>query len=367
MTTLFDPIQIGAVTCPNRIFMSPLTRSRATREHVPTKIMADYYAQRASVGLIIAEPAGISQQGLGWPYAAGIWTKEQIEAWSLIPKAVHDAGGRIFLQLWHMGRMAHSSMVGGQTVSASATKPPEGPYTYDGDKEPEQARALETAEVKAVVEDYRRAAAAAMSAGFDGLHLHGGNGYLPDQFLRDGTNFRTDEYGGSIENRMRFLLEVVGAMASEAGGDRVAVRLSPNDISQGCDDSNPAALFPAVTEALNQFNLAFLEMRASRPGATTYNPKSPVRVPTRDLAPAMRKIFKGKVVLNQDYGLEDANQAIASGQCDAITYGRKMIANPDLPRRYQLGAPLNEDDPKTWNTQGPEGYTDYPFLDEAVV
>lgn len=366
MATLLDPIQLGAVLAPNRILMSPMTRGRATREHVPTPIMAQYYAQRASAGLIIAEAAGISRQGLGWPFAPGIWSDDQVEAWTPVTKAVRDAGGHIFVQLWHMGRAAHPSCLDGQLpVSASATTAPDRATTYDGEQLYVEARPLELEEIKGVVADYRRATANAIKAGFDGVELHAANGYLIDQFLRDGTNHRTDAYGGSVKNRLRLLLEVVEVMVEEAGGDRTAVRLSANDMTQGCDDSNPELLFLTAAEELNRFNLAFLEVRASRPLATTYSPKGVLRVPKRNLAPPMREIFTGPFVLNQDYKLEDANAALAAGETDAISYGRAFIANPDLPNRLVKNAPLAPDDMATWHGKGAEGYTDYPFLEDV--
>jgi N-ethylmaleimide reductase len=367
MPTLFDPVQLGAVLAPNRIVMSPMTRGRGTRENLPTSIMAEYYAQRASAGLIIAEAAGISRQGLGWPFAPGIWSDEQVKAWRPVTEAVHDAGGRVFVQLWHMGRAAHPSCLNGHLpVSASATTAPDSATTYDGEQPYVQARALELEEIKGVVADYRRAAANAIKAGFDGVQLHAANGYLIDQFLRDGTNHRTDAYGGSVANRLRLLMEVVEVMVEEAGGDRTAVRLSANDMTQGCDDSNPELLFLTAAEKLNRFSLAFLEVRASRPLATTYSPKGILRLPTLNLAPRIREIFTGPLVLNQDYKLEDANAALAAGEADAISYGRAFIANPDLPNRLLKHAPLAADNMATWHGRGREGYTDYTFLDDGA-
>jgi 2,4-dienoyl-CoA reductase-like NADH-dependent reductase (Old Yellow Enzyme family) len=359
MPTLFDPIDLGAVRAPNRILMAPLTRGRSTREHVPTPIMAEYYSQRAGAGLIISEATGISRQGLGWAYAPGLWTEEQTAAWKPIVAAVHQAGGRFFAQLWHMGRIVHPDFLGGaKGVSASATAAPGEIRTYEGKKPHQEARPLELGEIPGLLEDYRRAAKNARAAGFDGVQLHAANGYLIDQFLRDGTNKRTDQYGGAIENRLRLLKEVTQVLVDTVGADRTAVRLSPNDDPQGCGDSDSEALFVAAVTALNDFHLAFLEMRASRPDSS-------FRPATRDLVPQIRRAYKGPLVLNSDYHLKDAAEALASGRCDAIAFGRTFLANPDLPARLKANAPLNEPIVETYYTQGPEGYTDYPTLDRV--
>ena len=361
MPTLFDPIELGAIHAPNRILMAPLTRGRGTREHVPTPLMAEYYAQRASAGLIISEATGISRQGLGWAYAPGLWTEAQVEGWKPVVEAVHKAGGRIFAQLWHMGRIVHPNFLGGaKGVSASATTAPGEIRTYEGKVPHVEARPLELAEISGVIEDYRKAAKNARTAGFDGVQLHAANGYLIDQFLRDGTNKRTDPYGGSIENRIRLLKEATQALVEVVGADRTAVRLSPNDDPQGCGDSNSEALFLAAVNALNDFNLAFLEMRASRP-------ESSFRPATRDLVPQIRKAYSGKLIINSDYHLEDASAALASGRADAIAFGRTFLANPDLVARLKANAPLNKPDVETFYTQGAEGYTDYPTLDRAAA
>jgi 2,4-dienoyl-CoA reductase-like NADH-dependent reductase (Old Yellow Enzyme family) len=359
MPTLFDPIDLGAVRASNRILMAPLTRGRSTQEHVPTPLMAEYYAQRASAGLILSEATGISRQGLGWAYAPGLWTEEQTAAWKPVVNAVHKAGGRFFAQLWHMGRIVHPDFLGGaKGVSASATTAPGEIRTYAGKKPHQEARPLELDEIPGLLEDYRRAAKNAIAAGFDGVQLHAANGYLIDQFLRDGTNKRTDKYGGSIENRIRLMQEVMQVLVETVGADRAAARLSPNDDPQGCGDSNSEALFVAAATALDDFNLAFLEMRASRP-------ESSFRPATRDLVPQIRKAYKGKLILNSDYHLEDGNAALASGRCDAIAFGRTFLANPDLPARLKANAPLNAPVVDTYYTQGAEGYTDYPALDRV--
>jgi len=360
--TLLDPIRLGAVAAPNRILMAPMTRGRATRDHMPTPIMAAYYAQRASAGLILSEAVGISRQGLGWPFAPGLWSDEQVTAWQPITRAVHAAGGRIFAQLWHMGRTVHPSFLdGAPPVSASATTAPIYAHTYGGKQPYQRARALDIAEIAAIVGDYRVAAGNAIRAGFDGVELHAANGYLVDQFMRDGTNDRTDVYGGSIDKRLRLLREVIEAMVEAAGADRTALRLSPNDMAQGCDDSDPSALFRAVAQLLDGYRLAFLELRASR-AATSFQPKGVRRLPTRDLAPMIREIFTGPLVLNSDYRLEDGSAALASGQADAISFGRTFIANPDLPDRLAAALPLDPDEMATWYGRGPRGYVEYRRL-----
>lgn len=357
MTTLFEPIDIGRLRAPNRIFMAPLTRGRSTRAHVPTPLMGDYYAQRSSAGLIITEATGISQQGLGWPYAPGIWSDEQVAAWKPIVGAVHSAGGRIYSQLWHMGRIVHPDFLGGQKpVSASATTAPGSARTYAGQKPYEESRPLELQEISQLIDDYRRAAHNAMTAGFDGVQLHAANGYLIDQFLRDGTNKRTDRYGGPVDNRVRLLIEVTRALIETVGADRTAVRLSPNDDPQGCGDSNSAALFHRAASELTGLSIAFLEMRASSPDST-------FRPALRQLVPDIRRAFKGVLILNSDYTFDRASAALQSGEADAIAFGRLFLANPDLPRRYGKNAGLNSPDPATFYTSGPAGYSDYPTLD----
>jgi 2,4-dienoyl-CoA reductase-like NADH-dependent reductase (Old Yellow Enzyme family) len=362
MPSLFDPIKIGALTCPNRIFMAPLTRGRATRDHVPTALAATYYSQRATAGLILTEATGISRQGLGWPYAPGLWTEVQVEGWKPVVKAVHGAGGRIFAQLWHMGRVVHHSFLGGEApVSPSATQAPHKAHTYDGRQPYDVARALRRDEIPGLIADYVRAARNANRAGFDGVQLHGANGYLIDQFLRDGTNLRDDDYGGPIENRIRLLREVVQAIANEVGRERTAVRLSPNGESQGTNDSDPHRLFPAAAAALSEIGIAFLELR--EPGFDGTFGKAEVA----PVHPLIRKAFAGPLVLNSDYTKETAQAALEAGEADAITFGRPFLANPDLVARFRAGAPLNPDVMATWYSQGPEGYTDYPALETAAA
>jgi hypothetical protein len=358
MPSLFDPVTLGAVQAPNRILMAPLTRGRADHDAVPTAIMADYYAQRSRAGLIISEATGISREGLGWPFAPGLWSDEQVAAWQPVTKAVHDAGGRIVAQLWHMGRQVHSSVTGTQPVSSSATATKGQAHTYEGKKDFETARPLELSEIPRLLDDYERATRNALAAGFDGVQIHAANGYLIDEFLRDGANHRDDAYGGSPENRIRLLREVVERAISVAGADRVSVRLSPNGDSQGVDDSDPASVFVPAARALSDLGIAFLELREPGPDGTFGKTDVP------KLSPEIRKVFAGVLVLNSDYtDAGEAQAALDEGVADAISFGRTFLANPDLPERLRTGAPLNQDDMKTWYSRGPEGYIDYPALE----
>ena len=360
MPSLFDPIRLGAIQSPNRILMAPLTRGRASRAHVPTPIMVEYYAQRAAAGLIISEATGISREGLGWPYAPGIWSGEQVAAWTPVVEAVHRAGGRIVCQLWHMGRLVHPDFLDGAApVSASAIAAPNKAHTYDGKKPHGEPRALATSEIPRLLGDYRRAAANARRAGFDGVEIHAANGYLIDQFLRDGGNHRTDAYGGTVENRIRLLIEVTQAVADTIGADRISVRLSPNEPIQGIDDSDPVALFSAAAAALGGIGIAFIELREPGKGGTFSRAARP------PVAPAIRQAFGGLLVLNSDYDGATGQAALDDGEADAIAFGRTFLANPDLPERIRVSAPLNKDVQATWYSQGREGYIDYTTLDAA--
>ncbi|GJE15456.1 alkene reductase [Methylobacterium marchantiae] len=357
MPSLTDPIRIGAIDAKNRIFMAPLTRGRATREHVPTPIMVEYYGQRSGAGVILTEATGISQEGLGWPYAPGIWSDEQVDAWKPIVEAVHDAGGRIVCQLWHMGRVVHPSLNGGKApISSSATTAPDQAHTYEGKQPYAEARALPIEEVPRLLADYDRAARNAIAAGFDGVQIHAANGYLIDQFLRDNTNHRDDSYGGSVENRIRLLTEVTQTVADAIGEDRTGVRLSPNGEIQGVDDSDPDTLFGAAAAALRKIGIAFLELREPGPDGTFGKPNHP------PVAPVIKQAFGGALILNSDYDPAAAEAALAAGKADAIAFGRPFIANPDLVERIATHAPLNKDVQATWYSQGPEGYIDYPVL-----
>jgi 2,4-dienoyl-CoA reductase-like NADH-dependent reductase (Old Yellow Enzyme family) len=361
MTSLFDPIRLGAIAAPNRILMAPLTRGRASRSHVPTPVMATYYAQRASAGLIITEATGISQEGLGWPYAPGIWSDEQVEAWTPVVRAVHEAGGRIVCQLWHMGRLVHPDLIGGaKPVSSSATTAPDQAHTYEGKKPYVEARALTLDEIPRLLADYRNAASKAVAAGFDGVQIHAANGYLIDQFLRSNSNFREDQYGGSVENRIRLLLEIAETVSGVVGADRTGVRLSPNEPIQGVDDSDPVSLFGAAAEGLGALKLAFLELREPGPNGTFGKAARP------PVAPVIKAAFGGPLVLNSDYDGPRGQAALDEGHADAIAFGRTFLANPDLPARIKAGAPLNKDVAKTWYSQGEEGYIDYPTMEQAA-
>lgn len=360
MTSLFDSLTAGDLVLPNRILMAPLTRARATQDHVPTPRMADYYAQRASAGLIISEASPISLQGAGWPYSPGLWSDEQVAAWQPVTQAVHAAGGRILAQLWHMGRQVHSSMSGEQPVSASDTTAPGEAHTYAGRQPFQPARALRADEIPGIVAAYAQAARNAIRAGFDGVQIHGANGYLIDQFLRDSTNHRSDAYGGSIENRARLLIEVTQAVADAIGPGRTTVRLSPNGEVNGVIDSNPEALFVYVAQALERIGIAFIEMREARlDGSFAPTEQAPV-------SPAIRANYGGVLILNGDYTPQEANEAVAAGKADAIAFGRPYISNPDLVERIAHGLPLADPlPPPTWYAQTDEGYTDYPRYEAA--
>jgi len=362
MPSLFDPIQLGDIAAPNRILMAPLTRGRSTREHVPTAIMADYYVQRAKAGLIISEATGISREGLGWPFAPGLWTEEQVEGWKPVIEAVHQAGGRIVAQLWHMGRIVHPDFLSGAApLSASATTAPGQGHTYAGKQDYGQARAATRDDIARVLDDYSAATRNALRAGFDGVQLHAANGYLIDQFMRDNANFRDDEYGGSPENRTRLLREVTARLIAEAGAGRTAVRFSPNGNTQGTDDSDPAKVFVPAAQWLGEQGIAFLELREQGPEGTFGRTEVP------KLSPQIRKVFAGPLVLNQDYGLANAQADLDSGVADAIAFGRPWLANPDLVERLRRDAPFNPLDVANLYTQGVEGYLDYPVLDERIA
>jgi N-ethylmaleimide reductase len=358
--SLLDPIKLGAIDAPNRIIMAPLTRGRAGPGFVPNELARDYYRQRASAGVIISEATGISQEGLGWPAAPGLWTDAQVEGWKPVTDAVHEAGGRIVAQLWHMGRLVHSVFNDGKLpVSASATQGEGRAHTPVGRRDLEVARPLEIHEIPRLIADYAHAAENAKKAGFDGVQLHGANGYLIDQFLRDNSNLRDDDYGGPVANRIRLLREVTEALIGVWGADRVSVRLSPNGNSQGVDDSNPEPLFTAAASALDALGIGFLELREPGPDGTFGKTDVPKQ------SPAIRAAFKGPLILNSDYTVALAEEALASGVADAIAFGRPFIGNPDLVERIRAGAEWSGDNPQTWYSPGPEGYTDYPALQPA--
>ena len=347
MLSLLDPIRVGDLDLPNRIFMSPLTRLRGTSDHVPQPFMAQYYAQRAGAGLIISEGVPVDPLGIGYPRVPGIWNQQQVEAWKPITAAVHEAGGRIFAQIWHVGRISHSSYLNGQLpVAPSAIQPAGNVSLVRPTTEFETPRALTTHEVRGVVEQFRRGAQNAQAAGFDGVELHGANGYLLDQFLQDGTNHRTDEYGGPVENRARLMLEAADAAISVFGPRRVGMHLAPHSPSHDIHDSNPLETFTYVIRELGKRRLAFICAR---------DPLGP-----QHLGRKLKDAFGGVVVTNEGYTRETANEIIARGDADAVAFGKLFIANPDLPVRFSQNANLNVPVPATFYSHGPEGYLDYP-------
>ena len=361
MPSLFDPLHLSpALSIPNRILMAPLTRGRATKAAIPTPIMAEYYAQRAGAGLIISEATGISREGLGWPFAPGLWNDEQFEGWKPVVARVHGAGGRIVAQLWHMGRLVHPDLGGGVPVAPSAVTAPHRALTYEGRKAYVEPRAMTRDDIARVVGDYAAAARNAIAAGFDGVQIHGANGYLVDQFLRESANRRDDDYGGPVANRLRFLREVVEAVIAAVGADRTSIRLSPNLESQGAEDRNPEPLFVAVAAELERLGVPWIELRESGPHSTFQPTETP------PISPAMRRVYSGRIILNSDYDGPSAAARLAEGIADGISFGRPFIANPDLAERIRNGAPLAPADKDTFYTQGPKGYTDYPVMAEQA-
>ncbi|MBV6625999.1 MAG: alkene reductase [Rivularia sp. (in: Bacteria)] len=358
VSSLFQPLQVGAVKLRNRLVMAPLTRGRAGKERIPNQLMQEYYTQRASAGLIISEATQISEQAAGWSETPGIHNQEQVEGWQKITEAVHQQGGLIYLQLWHTGRASHPYFQpnGQLPVSASAIKAEGNAYTAEGKKPYVTPRALETDEIPSVVQDYVNATKRAQAAGFDGVEIHAANGYLIDQFIRDCSNHRTDAYGGSIENRLRFLLDITEAVVNQWSSDRVGVRLSPTNFFNDMRDSDPVATFTRASEALNQFNLAYLHILEALPGHMLAAAEEP-RVGLH-----MRKAFNGVFMVNGGYDAVTGTAAIDNNEADLISYGVPFIANPDLPKRYRQDASLNEADPSTFYTHEAKGYIDYPKL-----
>jgi N-ethylmaleimide reductase len=359
MAGLFDSLELGSIELPNRIFMAPLTRARAGFEAVPNDLMAAYYAQRATAGLIISEATGITREGLGWPNAPGLWSDIQLDGWKRVTDAVHHHGGRIVAQLWHMGRLVHPSLGGGQPISASATIAPDFAHTYQGKKPYTLARAATREDIQRIIGDYVSAAENAICAGFDGVQVHGANGYLVDQFLRDSSNFRDDEYGGSIDNRLRFASEVLSAVGDAIGMDNVGIRFSPNIYSQGVEDSDPIPLFAALADRLEALHVPWIELREA------HQPTSAGAVPTAPVSPVMRPRYSGKIILNSDYDGPKARARMAEGIADGIAFGRPFISNPDLVHRIGVGAALSPGDPDSFYSGDARGYVDYPTVDEA--
>jgi N-ethylmaleimide reductase len=359
----FTPVRLGALETPNRMVMAPLTRMRAGPGRVPTPLMAEYYAQRASAGLIISEATAISQQGTGCPNAPGIYTNEQVAGWLRVTEAVHRAGGRIFLQLWHMGRISHPSFQpgGGLPVAPSAIAPRSGQVLTENGMQPYVTpRALLKAELPGIVLQYAVAAEHAKTAGFDGVEIHNANGYLLDQFLRDGTNQRADEYGGPVRNRARLTLEVTDAVAQVWGANRVGIRFSPGGVFNDMRDSDPLATFSHVLHELNRFNLAYAHLIVSTEDDLRHGA---VPVPLA----ALRKEFHGPLIVANGFNRATATRALAEDLADAVAFGRLFIANPDLPERFRFNSSLNPLDEATLYGGAKKGYTDYPALGPQLV
>ncbi len=349
MANLFDPIQLGDLTLPNRILMAPLTRARSGPARIPNALMAEYYVQRASAGLILSEATIVTPRGAGYANTPGIWSAEQVAAWKKVTGAIHAAGGRIFAQLWHVGRISHPLLLNGELPVAPSPIAPEGhvrrlrpitPYVTP--------HALTAEEIPPILEAFRRGAENARLAGFDGVEIHGANGYLLDQFLQSSTNRRTDNYGGPVENRARLLLEVTDAAIAIWGPGRVGVHLAPRGDSHSMGDSDPSATFGYVARELGRRKIAFIFAREYRDAHW--------------LTPQLKKEFGGIFIANEKFTKDSANAVLDAGEADAVAFGVPFIANPDLPRRFVENAPLNPPDPDTFYGDGPAGYTDYPAL-----
>jgi 2,4-dienoyl-CoA reductase-like NADH-dependent reductase (Old Yellow Enzyme family) len=354
MPTLFDPLSLGDLDLPNRVVMAPLTRLRAGDSQIPNALMAEYYAQRASAGLLITEGVPVSPQGVGYQGVPGIWSREQVEGWKLVTKAVHDKGGRIFMQIWHVGRISDPSFHNGQAPVGPSALPANGHVSLLRPERPYPTpRALSTEEVAGVVESFRTGAQNAKDAGFDGVELHGANGYLLDQFLQDGSNQRTDQYGGGVENRARLMLEATDAAISVFGPGRVGMHLAPRADSHSMGDSDLAATFGYVATELGKRGIAFLCAREY------HGPDS--------LAVDLRAAFGGVYVANEKFTGETAQAALDAGAADAVAFGKAFIANPDLVERLRAGAALNAPDPTTFYGGGAAGYVDYPTLKTPVA
>jgi len=349
-TPLLSPYKLGDLSLQNRMVMAPMTRSRAVEGNVPHPLAATYYAQRASAGLIVSEASQVSPQGAGYVRTPGIHSAEQIAGWKKVTQAVHEAGGKIFIQLWHVGRISHPDLHGGDLPVAPSAIAANGEiFTAKGPQKMVTPRALETSEMPGIVAQYRKAAENAKAAGFDGAEIHGANGYLLDQFTRDGTNKRTDAYGGSIENRARLPLEVTDAVAEVFGKKRVGYRISPRGEFNDISDSDPVAIFSHLTRELSNRGIGYLHV------------VDPVAAPNR-VTPILRKIFNGTYIVNGGFSAETGNAAIASGEADLVAFGVPFLANPDLPIRFARNAPLNAPDQATFYTGDEKGYADYPAL-----
>ena len=353
MVTLFDPVRIGAWDLPNRIVMAPLTRARAGAERLPNALMAEYYTQRASAGLIISEATSVSPMGVGYADTPGIWSAEQVKGWKAVTDSVHRAGGRMLLQLWHVGRISDPMFLNGALPVAHSAIRPAGHVSLVRPQKPfVTPRPLERDEIPGIIEAYRKGAENAHLAGFDGVEIHGANGYLLDQFLQDKTNHRQDDYGGPVENRARLMLEVADAVISVWGNDRVGMHLAPRGDAHDMGDSNPLATFGYVAQELGRRRLAFLCARES--------------LGDKRIGPQLKKAFGGSYIVNERFTLETANQVLAAREADAVAFGVPFLANPDLPERFRNNAALNPPDQATFYAPGAKGYTDYPFLSQTV-
>ncbi len=356
-TKLFEPYKLGPITLANRAVMAPLTRNRAVAgTFVPGPLAAEYYGQRASAGLLVTEASQVSQQGQGYQDTPGIYSKDQVAGWRKVTDRVHEKGGRIFIQLWHVGRISHTALQanGGAPVAPSAIRAKGKTFVNGTFADVSEPRALELAEIPGIIDDFKRAAKNALEAGFDGVEIHGANGYLLDQFAKDGANKRTDAYGGSIENRARLMLEVSKAVVAEAGADRTGIRISPVTPANDISDSNPQPLFDHIVDGLNALKLVYIHVIEG----TTGGP--------RDIAPfdyaSLRKRFSGAYMANNAYDFELASKVLEAGAADLIAFGKPFISNPDLVERLRRGAALNEWDKNTFYGGGAKGYTDYPTL-----
>lgn len=361
VSKLFDPYKLGAVTLSNRAVMAPLTRNRAVAGFVPNPLAIEYYGQRASAGLLITEASQVSQQGQGYQDTPGIYTKEQVAGWRKVTDRVHERGGHIYIQLWHVGRISHTTLQenGGAPVAPSAIRAKTKTFVGGAFADVSEPRALELSEIPGIIENFKRAAANALEAGFDGVEIHGANGYLLDQFAKDGSNKRTDAYGGSIENRARLMIEVSKAVASAAGADRTGIRISPVTPANDVSDSNPQPLFDHIVDQLNALKLIYIHVIEGATGGP------------RDIAPfdydSLRKRFSGTYIANNGYDFKLATEVLDRNKADLIAFGKPFISNPDLVERLKLGAPLNDFDKATFYGGGAKGYTDYPALGQQAA
>jgi N-ethylmaleimide reductase len=358
---LFEPFKLGSITLANRLVMAPLTRNRALEGLVPNPLAVEYYGQRATAGLLVSEATQVSQQGQGYQDTPGIYSKEQVAGWRGVTDRVHAKGGRIFLQLWHVGRISHTSLQpnGGAPVAPSAIRAKTKTFVNGTFADVSEPRTLELAELPGIIDNFKQGASNAMAAGFDGVEVHGANGYLLDQFAKDGTNKRTDAYGGSIENRARLMLEVTKAVTAEVGAERTGIRISPVTPANDVSDSNPQPLFDYIVDHLNALKLVYIHVIEGATGGR------------RDIAPfdyhSLRNRFKGAYIANNGYDFELANKVLSANDADLIAFGKLFISNPDLVERFRRGAPLNDFDKATFYGGGAKGYTDYPSLPSAAA